>query len=351
MGILQFLLNFLLTLLLLDILVVIHEGGHFVFARLSGIKVNEFSVGMGPLIFQKVSKKSGISFSFRALPIGGYVAMEGEDGESEKNDAFCNRPLAGRIATVLAGPAMNVLLGFLCMFILVAAGPVPVSNVVAGFQEGAVSCEQGLQTGDRIVRVGGTRVHSGNELVYEITNKGYTTVDLTVERDGQTVELRIDFPKDEEEGISFGSYDFIMYADRKTVGTVFYHAFWRSCSTVKMIIDSLADLARGRYGLESVAGPVGIAGTVGAAASSSFSSLFYLFIVISINLGIMNLLPFPALDGGRLLLLIIEGVTGRRVPKKVEAAINGAGLILLMILALLITAKDIFKLFGQGGGR
>ena len=345
MGFLHFLLNFFLTLLLLDILVIIHEGGHYTVARISGIKINEFSVGMGPVIFQRISKKTGIAYSFRALPIGGFVAMEGEDGNSDNKAAFCNRPLPLRIATVLAGPFMNVLLGFICMFILVCASPVPVSNTVAGFQENAVSCEQGLMIGDRIIKVGGTSVHSGNELVYEITNKGYTTVDLTVERNGNLIDLRIDFPKEEEQGVKFGNYDFVLLAEKKTFGTVLKHSFFRSCSTVKMVIDSLADLIRGRYGIESVSGPVGIAKTVGTAASTSFSTLFYLFIVISINLGIMNLLPFPALDGGRLLLLFIEGLTGRAVPKKVEAVINGAGLLLLMLAALLITAKDIFSLF------
>ena len=338
----------LLTILLLDILVIFHEGGHYTAARLSGIKVNEFSVGMGPCVFSHTSGRTGIKYAFRALPIGGFVAMEGEDGDSENSSAFCNRPLILRICTVLAGPFMNVLIGFLCMFILVCVSVTPVSTEIYGFQDGATSCaEGGLMAGDTVLKVGKTSVHSGNELVYEITNKGYEPLTLTVIRDGEKLVLEnVVFPTEEEDGVVFGCYDFIMKSAEKSLKNIITHSFWRSCSTVKMIIDSLSDMIKGRYGVESVSGPIGISSVVGEAAKTSFSSLFYLFIVIAINLGIMNLLPFPALDGGRLLLLIIEGIIGRPVPKYIENAINSAGFVLLMVLTFLITAKDILGLFG-----
>lgn len=335
----------LLTLFLLDILVVLHEGGHFLVARLCGIKVLEFSVGMGPKVLSRVSKKSGIRYSFRAFPIGGYVQMEGEDGESDEQGSFSSMPLYKRFATVLAGPFVNILIGFLCMFFIVLFST-PVSTVVADFQEGATSPGYGLTAGDKIIKVGPTRVHSGSELVYEILNRGYEPVDLTVVRDGEKIVLPgVVFPTEEEEGTSFGRYDFILYAMRKTPGNLLEQAFFRSVSTVKMVFDSIGGLITGRFGVDSVSGPIGITSAVGEAAKTGFSSLFYLFTVISVNLGIMNLLPLPALDGGRILMLLIELVIRRKVKPEVEGYINFAGMVILLTLAVLITAKDIIKLF------
>lgn len=339
-------LYFLLTILLLGILIFVHEGGHFLVARLNGITVNEFAIGMGPKIVSWVSSKSNITYSLRLLPIGGFVSMAGEDGESDDENAFYKKNVWRRISTVIAGPLTNILIGFIGMFILVLATNPLVANVVGGFQEGATSCDQGLMVNDRIVSINSTSVHTANEVAYEIMNQGYKPIDITVVRDGERITIEdVVFPTTSEEGISFGTFDFLFTGEERTVGNILKHTFWRSMSTVKMIWDSVVSLVTGRYGIQEMSGPIGITETVEEAVQTSWQSVLYLFVIIAVNLGVMNLLPIPALDGGRLLFLLIEAVTGKSLNRNVEGYINFVGLALLMLLMIIITAKDIINLF------
>ena len=382
----------LLTLLLLSIMVVIHELGHFLFAKFFHVTVLEFSVGMGPAIFttkkKKEKKKSSsdleiadtfnygdekpkenneslenegtpqkTAFSVRAFPIGGYVSMAGEDDASDDVNAFCNKPVWQRFIITVAGAVMNILLGIICMCLLVGIETNEyaqnnkgylVSNTVYGFQEGSTSdkCTSPLMAGDKIIRVDGVSVHTGNELVYEIMNSGFEPIDLVVIRGGKQITLEnVVFPTEENSGVKFGNYDFIMQLEEANFGTIIKHSFFRSISTVKVITDSIVDLLGGRYGADAVSGPVGMAGAVGEATKSGFSSVLYLFTLITMNLGVFNLLPIPALDGGRLVFLIIEGITRKPIKKEVEQTINTVGLMILMALMLFITVKDIFNLF------
>ncbi len=338
----------LLTLLLLGVLVFLHEGGHFLLARLNGITVNEFAIGMGPKIFSRVSKKSGIRYSIRAFPIGGFVSMAGEDEASDDVNAFCNKNVWRRISTVLAGPVTNIVVGFLGMLVLVALTG-PATNIVAKFFDDATSDDYGLQVNDKIVAVNDVKTHTGNEVVYEITYQGDEPLDLTVIRDGERIVLEdVVFPTVEESGVTLGNYDMQFYGideENITFGVVISHTFWRTYSTAKMVWDSLADLVTGRFGLDAVSGPIGMTELVGSALASGWESLLYLWVIISVNLGVMNLLPLPALDGGRLIFLLWEAVTRKPVNKTVEAYINAAGLLILMAFMLIITFKDIFKLF------
>ena len=321
MGILYF----LLTIFIFGILVLVHEGGHFLVARANGIEVQEFAIGMGPKILSRVSKKSGIRYSLRLFPIGGFVSMTGEDGEDEGADdggvadnpnAFCNKSVWRRMLTILAGPLTNILIGVLCMLILVCASGPLASTVVADFAEDAKSSTW-LKPGDRIVSVDGKK----------ITLEG------------------VEFPTFTESGATFGDTDFRSYAEKKTVGTVLKHAFFRSLSTIKMIWDSIIDMIRGRYGVDAVSGPIGITETVGTVVKTGgFLNLLYLFVVLAMNLGVVNLLPIPALDGGRFFFLLIEGIIGRPLNRKVEAYVNGIGLIILMGLMVLVAFKDILHL-------
>jgi regulator of sigma E protease len=202
--------------------------------------------------------------------------------------------------------------------------------------------------GDTITHVNGVRVHTGNEAVYEIMNRGYEPVDLTVRRGGERVELTgVIFPGMESEGIAFGSPDFRVFEEPKNFGTVMKHTFFRSVSTVKMIIDQLVDMVRGRFGMNAVSGPIGVTEEMGNAAKSGFSNFLYLVIVITINLGVFNLLPIPALDGGRLLFLLIEAVIGRPVNKNVEGYIHFAGFVILFGLIIVVSCKDIAGLFAR----
>lgn len=338
----------LLTLLLLGVLVFLHEGGHFLVARLNKITVNEFAIGMGPKIVSWVSKKSGIRYSLRVFPIGGFVSMAGEDEESDDENAFCNKNVWRRMSTVLAGPFTNILVGFLGMLVLVML-TVPASNIVAVFSDSATSDDYGLQINDKIIAVNGVKTHTGNEVAYEITYQGDAPLDITVVRDGETIVIEnVEFPKVEENGVVLGTLDLQFWGvgeGEKDFGLVLSHTFWRTYSTAKMVWDSLADLVTGRFGLDAVSGPIGMTELVGSALSTGWESLLYLWVIISVNLGVMNLLPLPALDGGRLIFLLWEAISRRPINKNVEAYINAAGLLILMAFMLIITFKDIFKLF------
>ena len=387
----------LLTLLLLSVMVVIHELGHFLFAKLFGVTILEFSVGMGPAIYttkkknkneedlpfelsptftsdsEYLSKETDNTasdelatketngedaentktvFSIRALPVGGYVSMAGEDQASEDKNAFCNKKVWQRLIITLAGPAMNLLLGFLCVCILVGIDGVKnelPSNIISynDVRESiSDKCENPLMTGDKIIKVNNVYVHTGNELDYEITNQGHEPIDLTVVRDGKQIVLEdVTFPVFETQGVKMGSIDFRVYRDEVTFGNIIKHAFFRSVSMVKMIIDSIVDLVGGRYGVDALSGPVGVSEVVGKATQNGFYSVLYLFSFITINLGVFNLIPFPALDGGRVLFLAYEGIFRRPIKKEVEQAINTVGLMLLMGLAVFVMIKDIFTLF------
>lgn len=335
----------LMMVLVFGVLIFIHELGHFLAARACGVAVKEFAVGMGPTIFSWNSKKHETKYGLRLLPIGGFVSMEGEDDESEKEDAFCNKSVWKRMLIVCAGPAMNLILGFLLMTILVFAQGTLVSTTVADFQEGATSSSH-LQVGDTILRVDGTRVHTGNELVYEVMNKGYAPIDFEVMRNGEKILLEeVSFPTMVDTGVTFGNYDFILYAEETNLPNLLKHSFFRSVSTVKMVLDSLVGLLSGRFGMEAVSGPVGVAEVVGDAAKNGYQNFIYIVTVLSINLGVFNLIPFPALDGGRFLFLIIEGIRRKPINKNVESYINFVGIMILFAFMIFITVKDVLNLF------
>lgn len=402
----------ILTLLLLSIMVVIHELGHFLFAKLFGVKVLEFSVGMGPALFttkkkktktgsnfelseqykyneesndtpndnsisddtvinesenlsvENVSDDEKTAFSIRALPIGGYVSMLGEDGNSDDDRAYCNKKPWQKIIISFAGPAMNIILGILCMCLLVGLdawqGGLLASNTVAEFvtevqnTEGEIvdfnstsdKCEHPLMVGDKIIKVDGVSVHTGNEVVYEVSHKAHEPIDLVVIRNGERIVLDdVIFPTYESQGVVFGEIDFKVYGEKPSASNILKHAFFRSFSTVKMVVDSIVDMFSGRYGIESVSGPVGVATVVEEAASAGFYSLLYLFTFITMNLGIFNLLPFPALDGGHLVFHFYELIFRKPVKKEFEQTVNLIGIMILMAFAFFITCKDILNLF------
>ena len=334
----------LIAILVFGLLIFIHEGGHFLAARICKVTVNEFSIGMGPKLFSKRSKKSNTLYSLRALPIGGYVAMDGEDESSENPDAFCNKSVPKRMFIVLAGAFMNLLLGFILMFMLVFSQEFLLSTRIGAFNENSLSAEK-LMIGDEVRRVVGARVHTGDELIYEIMNEGDKPIDLVVIRDGEEVLLEdVVFPNFVDSGVTFGEIDFKVYSEEATFGNYIKHAFYRSCSTVKMIYDSIFNLISGKYGMEAVSGPVGVTEVVGDAAKSGFSNLVYVVCVVSINLGVFNLLPIPALDGGKFAFLAVEAIIRRPINKKFEAYINFIGIVLLFGLMIFVTFKDIIKL-------
>ena len=438
----------LIGVLLFELIIFIHEFGHFITAKKSGIKVNEFSLGMGPKIFS--FGKGETKYSLRIFPIGGFCAMEGEDEESPEPRAFNNAKVWKRMIVVIAGAVMNIILGFVLMFVVVVQQDSYSSTEVQSFPATSFSSCTGLQSGDVIKEINGygistsmdfnypistaelktvdgstleiykedcsnnlynmavslvqdknnklsdEQVSKVNELLSKSTNeivkakskedafsvyenyykkindacgiKDYKvekiveketrkryTADILVERNGEEKLLKnVQFftytTKDNSDPQV--SIDFYVKPIEKTFGSVLSQTFKQTISTCKMIYASLGGLLTGKFGLKDMSGPIGIASAVTTVASESLSSGFmsavnsiiYVMMIITVNLGLFNMLPFPALDGGRFVFLIIEAIRGKSVPRKVEAIVNGIGMGLLILLMILITANDIFKL-------
>lgn len=337
----------ILALLVFGVLIFIHELGHYLAARAFKVSIHEFAIGMGPKLFRRVSKKTGIAYSLRLLPIGGYVSMEGEDAASDDENAFHKKPVWQRIIITAAGAFMNILLGILVMSVLVVFQPDLPSTTISKFDSAeALSYQSGLRVGDEVVKIGGTNVYIANDMIYEIMRNGIEPIDVTVIRNGEKLVLEdVIFPTFTDGGTLFGDIDFYVAPENKTPLTVLKHAFFRSTSTIVMIWESLFDLVTGRYGVESVSGPVGVTEALGEAAKEGSTNFVYLAVIISMNLGVMNLLPLPALDGGRLLFQFIEIIRRKPLKPEVEGYIHFAGLVVLMILMVVITFKDIVTLF------
>ncbi len=350
---LSFLLYLLLAFFLMGILIFVHELGHYMTARLCGVTIHEFAIGMGKRLGGFTSKKTGIQYSFRLFPIGGYVAMAGEDEEVDDPNAFNKKNVWQRMLILVAGAGMNVITGFLAMLILttgmtVSGYKLP-STTVDRFAVGAPSNLTGLEVGDHILEIDGVKVHTGYDLSYEIMFNAYKPVDVLVERNGERFLLPdVYFPTGEEDGIQLGSMDFNVRASETTVGNVLKTTFYRSVSSIKMVFDSIGGLITGRFSVSSMSGPIGVAGAVADVAQQPMAgwNILYLFALIAMNLGVMNLMPIPALDGGRLFFRIIEVLRfGKPVKPEIEARIHGAGMMILLLFTAFIALKDVFMLF------
>ena len=336
----------LLAIFIFGFLVFIHELGHYITARIFNVHVIEFALGMGPKLFSWTSKKTGIVYSWRLLPIGGFVSMAGEDGESDDERALQKKPVWQRIIIISAGAVMNILLGIILSFVMVVSSPAIGSNVVAQFDENAASDDYGLMVGDKICSINGAQTAISTQVVYEIGRCTNGPVDIKILRDGSELVIKdVVFGQTTDSGIVFGVCDFKISAEEKNVPNILKHTWHTSVLSAKMVWQSLIDLISGKYTMEAVSGPVGITGTMTEVAKESTVSLIYLSSIIAINLGICNLLPIPALDGGRLVFQFIELIFRRPVNRKIEAYIHTAGIVVLLFFMLLITFKDVVNLF------
>ena len=338
------------ALIVFSAVIAIHEFGHFTVAKLCGIQVNEFSIGMGPLLWKKNHK--GTQYSLRALPVGGYVALEGEESpESQQAEAARDEreaedenpvppeqrtgiplneaPVWQRVLVMVAGAFMNFVLGFVVLVILVAAQEGAItSKTIYSIENDALCGQTGLQAGDEIVAVNGRRCFVANDILYELVRTEAYRADFTVKRDGQT-------------HMTLG---FTVYGIKKTPLNVLKEAWNSTLYYGRIAFISLADLVRGRESINNLSGPVGIVTAIGQAASYGWQDLLELLALITINLGVFNLLPFPALDGGKVVFLIIEGVTGHAVPEKLQGTLTIAAFALLFGLMLFATYNDIIRL-------
>ena len=310
----------LIAILVFGFLIFIHEFGHYIFARIFNVTITEFSIGMGPKLLWYDSKKTGIRYCLSAIPFGGYVAMVGEDGDSEDPNALNKKPAWQRLIIIVAGAVVNIVAGVLATVILVSTSPMG-STTVGGFVETdyEISSADFLEDDDEIIKVNGKRVRIYEELSYEIMRKGNEPIDITVIRDGKEITLEdVEFPVDNQQGQEFGVMDFQVYETRKTFGKVIGYSLSKSVLIVRMCYESIIDLIVGRYTVAAVSGPVGISEVIVEAASMGAGPLLNIAALISINLGIMNLLPIPALDGGRLVVIIAEMITKKKIPPNVE---------------------------------
>ena len=337
----------LIAILLFGVLILIHELGHFLTARLFKVKVNEFSIGMGPKLISKKSKKTGTAYSLRLLPIGGFVAMEGEDTSSDDEGSFSKKPVWQRIIITAAGALSNIIIGMLVMTVFTAT-TTPVSTTIGSFNEGAISSSV-LEAGDKIVKIGDLNTYTGNDVVYAISRYGVKETNVTVIRGGEKKTFSVAFGTTTEEGHVFGKCEFKLWREKDLENSGFFttigHSLAQSRLMIRMVVDSLYDLIVGRYGIKDLSGPVGVTEAVSNAAKENNGTVWLYFVLIAMNLGVVNLLPFPALDGGRLLFMFIELIVRKPVPQKIEAMIHTVGMVLLLVLMAVVTLKDIIHLF------
>ena len=335
----------LLTILIFGIIIFIHEFGHFITARMTGVKVNEFSLGMGPAILKKQGKKT--LYSLRLLPIGGYCAMEGENEDSEDENAFRSKSVPKRILICAAGAAMNIILGFILTLVTFSGEPYYSSSTVAVFNsENALSKQSGLMVGDTIKKVNHTTIFTANDIVFELLRDDDGIVSMEVVRNGETVRLEtVQFQVSGEGEEKTLDLDFKVFAEDASFLGAVRQTWGSTISLVRNTWVSIGDLITGNIGISELSGPVGVGEVVGQAAAIGWKSLVNVAAFVSISIGIFNLLPFPALDGGRIVFLIIEGIRRKPINPKIENWVNAAGLILLFALMLVVCFKDILGLF------
>lgn len=415
----------IIAVLFFGLIIFIHEFGHFIFAKLFKVKVNEFALGMGPTILKKQGKVT--KYALRLFPIGGFVSMEGEDEDSEDEGAFCNKKLWQKMIIVAAGATFNIILGVLiCVLIVAGVGsnqkdPLIGTNVISRFYDGAVSNgENGLKVGDKIIKIDSKRVFSDYDLNFLMQRNNTGKYSFVVERDGKKVELpEVNFSirtagnfsydencvissvsaklkkaglkdgdkvvavngvqvsnnealmaeigKDKDYTIDFTVlrgeeektfenvkmqtltvFDFAIVGEERTFFNVIGGAFKYTATMSRMVYLSLFDIIRGRYGFNDLAGPIGTVSVIAdvteqSVQSADWSAMLMIMALITVNIGVFNLLPIPALDGGRLFFMFIELVTRKRIPPKYENWIHAAGLILLLVFMAVISASDIWK--------
>lgn len=337
-------LSILAALLVLSVLVVIHEFGHYSVARLLHIGVDEFAVGMGPKLISKEHK--GIRYSLRAFPIGGFCKFIGEDEELDDPRAFNNQKPWKRLLVILAGPVFNIVTAILlAIVILMSYGEIAPSTLVGQVEANSPAQTAGLQVNDRILAVNGQFYETTDEMIAAITAAGVNEMTLTIEREGRQQELQLTPFYDEEAqrpriGISFGMervrYNFL---DSVKYSVTFAVSF------ITELISFLGNLFFRGQGANDIMGPVGTIGMISQVAQQGFENLLRFAILISINLGVMNLIPFPALDGSRALFLIVEWIRGKPINRDREGMIHFIGLVVLMLIMLFFTYKDIVRLF------
>ena len=341
----------IIGVLLFELIVFVHEFAHFITAKKSGVKVNEFALGMGPKIIK--FQKGETLYSLRLFPIGGFCAMEGEDSDSTDERAFGNKAVWKRMIIVVAGAVMNLLLGFVLMMITLAPTERFVSNKIALFMKNAPSSKV-LQVGDEIQAINGYHFSTSMDFSFALATAKSNELSFDVKRDGQYLHFdSVKFGTVEKDGKEIIQLDFQVEGINNNFGVLISQSFLSTVSTVRMVWASLGGLVTGQFGFNEVAGPIGMTSAISQVASEGLKSSFwdalhnivYVMTIITVNLGVVNLLPLPALDGGRLVFLIIEAIRRKPVKPEHEGMIHAVGMVALLIFMVVISINDVIRLF------
>ena len=344
-------LQIILAILAFGMLVIVHEFGHFITAKRGGVQVNEFWIGMGPTLLKK--EHNGTLYCLKLLPFGGACVMEGEDEDSESEHAFGKASLPRRMLIVAAGALMNFLVGFLIVLAVIQPngpnGGYIVSTIDSVDPASTAAAAGGLQAGDEILEVDGYNILMRSDFEIALARGADTTYEVVVRRDGEKITLPavvLEATIEGEDGRKMIGLTFAEQPD--SIGMHINMAGRTSVNYARMVWASLGMLVTGQVGVDQLSGPVGVAEVMATTASYSIAAFLQLVAFISINLGVMNLLPLPALDGGRLVFLILEGIRRKPVPAKYEGYIHAAGLMLLLALMVYVTGQDILRIVAGG---
>ena len=332
-----------LAVLLLVLLVIAHEWGHFITALKIGVPIQEFSVGFGPLLLQRM--RGGVEYSLRLIPLGGFVRMTGEDEDWEDPDGFINRKPWEKILIAAAGPLMNFVAALVLFIVIYSCIGMPVANeepVFGGVMEGGPAEAAGIRAEDRCLRVDGTEVYTWTEFSEQIAAAGAERpVELVLERGGEEITLQLQPLWDAENARPIiGVYSGVKY-QKISVFQAVPAGFQQTWRMTVILADSMKMLFTGEAGMDDISGPVGITTIIGDAARQGMLDLLVLMAFLSVNLGLLNLLPIPALDGSKILFAAVEWVRGKRIDPEREATIHWIGFLILMGLMVLATVNDI----------
>ena len=340
-------LTIIVAIVIFGIIIFVHEFGHFIAARIFGVKVNEFAIGMGPTLYKRQGKET--LYSVRAIPMGGFCAMEGEDEENDDPRAFNNKKPWQRIIILAAGAGMNVLLGFVIVTIIVISsahqsGFIPSTTIESVEPESDAA--RFLQPGDKVVGINGTKVNIRRDLSFELgMYDGSGECELEYKRDGKKyTEKFTPMQTTLEDGSPYYIVGFTIKQDPINPLTVLHEGFFQTVWMVKLVFVSLGMLFTGEAGVSDLSGPVGVVSAMSTVARSGLLDLIFFAGFLAVNIGVMNLLPLPALDGGRILFVLIELIFRKPVPRDKEGYVHFAGFVLLMGLMLYATWNDIIRI-------
>ena len=347
----------LAAILVFGVLIAVHELGHFMAAKACGVRVNEFSIGMGPALWKK--QKGETQYSLRLFPVGGFCAMEGEEEDSDDPTALNNQGFWAKLLIFAAGAAMNFIAGLLIILVLYADAQAFYVPVVAGFADGCpLESADGLQEGDRLLRIDGGKVYVYSDISLLMGLNKTGAFDLQIKRNGEVITLR-DFTMERREytdqnGKAYTGYGLYFGAEEATLGRKLSYSWNNAMDFARLVRLSLQMLVTGQAGVKDLSWPVGIVSTMtqvgeqAATTRAAVENIAYLAALIAVNLAVMNLLPLPALDGGKIFFLVINAVSmqlfKKQIPAKYENYIHFAGLILLLALMAVITFSDVWKL-------